>query len=459
MQRLSQPSHDIGPAGPGLWLLFALYQLVMHLAFPVIGLFILWRSRREPLLRAHFGQRLGLGPVGPRHGVWVFAASLGETRAASPLIARLLDDGRSVCLTCSSAAGLAEARRLFGGDPRMQCRYAPLDLVFPLIIFLARLRPAALLIVELEFWPGKLMLSGLFGAPVIQVNGNLLDVAFTRRFLGLPNPLLRFAARFSMVLTKSEAHRRRYVAAGVPAARIHLPGELKFDLPRAPEQIALGERLRRHWCRGRPLLFIASSITGEEAALTAMCQTLMAGAAPPRIIWAPRSPQRFDAVARALAGAGLRVARRSTLPADPAEGIAADADILLADSIGEMNIWYQAADLVFVGASLVDMGGHNIVEPLALGRPVVMGPSIFGIAFPAAEARDAGALQPLDDADALTGAVAALFADPAALAAFTGRARAFSAAHLGASDRSHALIRPLIRGHEAATAAKDGDSR
>ncbi|KKL06859.1 hypothetical protein LCGC14_2591800, partial [marine sediment metagenome] len=193
-----------------------------------------------------------------------------------------------------------------------------------------------------------------------------------------------------------------------------------------------------------PVLTIASSVEGEEPALLECVVRLLAMPAPPRIVWVPRSPQRFDAVAHLLRDRGLSVARRADILRDDLTGPPPEADILLGDSLGEMNFYCALADLVFVGASLVPHGGHNIIEPLALGRPVVMGPSIYGITFPAEEARAVGALTLCADADALGDMLLATLAEPAALAQLGDKAQGFAARFTGAADRSADLIEALL---------------
>ena len=426
----------------GLRLAYLAYQGLLHLLLvPVLGLF-LWRSRKEPLYRASLGQRFGRAPKIAPGAVWVFAASLGETRAVSPLVRALLDAGHRVLLTHSAPAGLSEGARLFQRDidsGRLVQAYAPLDLFWAVRLFLRGTRPAVGLVVESEIWPGMLFEAERAAVPMIQVNGNYAERSFRRdqrRWGGLRLQLFR---GFRHVLTKSEAHRARYLGTGLPASRVHLVGELKFDQASDPAQAAAADRLMRDWPKARKTLLIASSVADEEDALLHLVADLLRDAPltpAPLIVWVPRSPQRFDAVAQALVQAGYRVARRSDcLDADLAGAVPAECEVLVGDSLGEMNFYCQLADLVFVGASLNGHGGHNIIEPLALGRPVVMGPSIFGISFPAHEAEAAGAFESLPDAAALTRRVRAILSDEAELAHMSTCARDFNRQHLGAAQR------------------------
>ncbi|WP_164512305.1 3-deoxy-D-manno-octulosonic acid transferase [Oceaniglobus ichthyenteri] len=411
----------------------------MHAALPLVLLLFWHRGRREPLYRQRIGERFGFGPVAPHGCIWIFAASLGETRAVSPLVREFLAHGHMILLTHSSAAGLREGQRLFD-DPGVIHRYVPLDLNWAVRRMLRRARPALGLIVESELWPAQLLIARRLGIPMAQVNGNLLDRTITRdagRFGGARLELLQL---FSIILTKSEVYRARYIRAGVCAQRILIVGELKFDQAIEPKQIAFGRALKADAWGAAPILLIASSVEAEEQMLLTMLRELCARSNALRIIWAPRSPQRFDAVAKALNDNGISFERRAQLTPDQPP----KTDVLLADSLGEMNIWYAAADLVFVGGSLVNHGGHNIVEPLALCKPVVMGDSIFGITFPAHEAIAAGALRIFPDASALSAEIADLIENPTALAAMTRCAEGFNDQHKGASRRSLAALKQCL---------------
>jgi 3-deoxy-D-manno-octulosonic-acid transferase len=429
----------LSPPKPRLRVFFVVWQVFTHLMLPFALLFFLARSRREPLYRAHFSQRFGLGRVGRKGSVWVFATSLGETRAVSPLVRDLLAVGHSVCLTHSSPAGLIEGRRLFD-DPRVTHRYVPFDFIWSTWAFLFRLRPCIGLVVEGEFWPGHLQVAGWLGIPMLHINGNLHENSLRRaeRFWGLRMDIL---TRFNAILTKSEGHRDRYLRAGVSPERILIVGELKFDQWIDPKHLQDGQRLREVWSPDRPVFLIASSVAAEEEALLSIVERLLALPDPPRIIWVPRSPQRFGGVADMLDEKGISSVRRTAvLDQDRGGTIPVDADVLVGDSIGEMNVWTEMADLVFVGGTIADKGGHNISEPLALARPVVIGPSIYGITFPAIDADKDGAARILPDASAVSDEVAMLLTNPEALSQFTRNAESFAARHAGASARTLGII-------------------
>mgnify|MGYP001819315856 CR=1 FL=1 len=426
-----------------LWLFYPIWQLFAHIALLPALLFFLHRSRREPLYRKHFRHRFGFGPVGPKGSVWVFATSIGETRAVSPLVRALLEAGHTITLTHSSPAGLTEGKKLFD-DPRVTHSFVPFDLFWATAVFFARFRPAIALVVEGEFWPGHLMVANLTGTPILHLNGNLHENSLIRakRFWGLRMDLL---TRFNAILTKSEGHKSRYLRAGAEPDRVLIVGELKFDQWILPLQLEAGKALRASWALDRPVFLIASSVAEEEPALCEIVARVLSLEPRPKIVWAPRSPQRFGSVTDALLALDAHVVRRSdALDEHLAGDIGDDIDVLVADSIGEMNAWYQLADIVFVGATLADKGGHNISEPLALGRPVLVGPSIYGITFPAEIARDAGAIKIEPSAQALGDETIALIGTPGALNAFAARAATFASQHVGATERSMQIINDVL---------------
>ncbi|WP_102107858.1 3-deoxy-D-manno-octulosonic acid transferase [Oceaniglobus roseus] len=433
-------------------LAYALYQGLAHLLLlPLLG-WAAWKARREPLYTAHLPQRFGACPEAAAGCLWVFAASLGETRAVTPLLRTLLARGHRLLLTHSTPAGLAEGQRQFAAEIAAGLvvqGYAPLDLFWAVRRLLRRARPAALLVVEAEVWPAQIAESVRAGVPVVKVNANLTERSLER---DLASPLRRiilfFYKGFSLVLTKTPDHVARYERAGVDPARLLRVGELKFDLPPRRDLIARAADLRPQLAGRRGVWAVASSTEAEEEALFGVLRALHDRLAdPPLVVWAPRSPQRFDAVAARLAREGWRSARRSVLFDDGFRGDApAGLDVLLADSLGEMDFTYALADVVFVGATLTDMGGHNATEPLMVERPVVTGPSTWAIPAPAAEAVARGAMREFADGAALADGLVELFRDRHALAAFAARARGLTERHTGAAHRSAAAIELLLAG-------------
>ena len=442
-------------SAPELWRLrgvYVLYQALLHLLLPVALIVLALRTRKEPLYGAQWWNRFGL--LGPRTQgrVFIFAASLGETRAVTPLVQALLERGETILLTHASAAGLSETRRAFArelADGRVVAGYVPFDLFWAVSLFYARHRPKLGLVMEAELWPAMLVQAARRRLPMVQINGNYTERGFRRDSTKYGGVRLLFWRFYQRILTKSPERAARYVAAGMPEGLVHMVGELKFDQRQKRDHIAAAQSLLAAHPPGAPVFGIASSIEGEEAALLAVVQALLGKVAPPpRVVWVPRSPQRFGAVLASLKAAGIRAEPRSgLLAADFGPGADFDwPEVLVGDSIGEMDFYYSLCDVVFVGATLYPMGGHNIIEPLALNKPVVTGPSIHGILFPALEAIDEGAMRKYPDPDALAADMVALFSDPASLRAFGACTQGFNHRHLGAAARTVQALSPYLGG-------------
>jgi len=416
------------------------YTALWWAALPLLPVRLWWRGRREPGYRAHIAERFGRYGPRPDGGiVWLHAVSLGETRAAAPLVARLLRErpADTVLLTHMTATGRAAGAAL--ADPRVVQAWLPYDVPFAVERFLAHFRPRAGLLMETEVWPNLLDAARRHDVPVFLVNARLSERS-ARRYARVP--ALAHAAFASLAgaaaQTSDDAARLR--ALGTPD--VACTGNLKFDQPVGDDVAARAAALRAVLGE-RPVLLAASTRDGEEALLL---DALVRDAArttpalPPRTLVAivPRHPQRFDAVAELLRARGVRFARRTdaTWPAD--------IDVLLGDSMGELPVYYAAADVAFVGGSLLPLGGQNLLEPIALGVPTLVGPHTFNFAEAAHAAIEAGAARRIADADALVDAAGALLRDEAARADMRARSTTFMAAHRGAVDRLWAWLAPRL---------------
>ena len=419
-------------------MLRVLYTLLVHLSLPLLPLRLWWRGRREPLYRAHLGERYGrYSPAGPVRGpvLWVHAVSLGETRASVPLVERLLRayPDATLLLTCMTATGRAAGESLFG--PRVTQAWLPYDAPFAVRAFLAHWKPAAGLIMETELWPNLVAAAREAGVPLYLVNARLSErsAAGYARVESIARPML---AALAGVAAQAEPDARRLAALGAPAPRV--TGNLKFDLDApadAPERAAA---LRAWLGASRPVFVAASTRDGEEALLL---DALAAHPLPDRALTVvvPRHPQRFDAVAQLLAARGLGFARRSRgTPVPPA------ADVVLGDSMGELFAYYAAADVAFVGGSLLPFGGQNLIEAIAAGCPTLVGPHMFNFADATRNAIAAGAALEVADPVALVATVRALLADPGRRQAMRDAASAFHAAHRGAADRLWEWLAPQL---------------
>ncbi|MGY6409588.1 MAG: 3-deoxy-D-manno-octulosonic acid transferase [Alkalilacustris sp.] len=421
----------------------ALYRLLWWPALPLLLGYLWLRGRRDPGYRRHWAERFGGGPVLP-DAVWVHAVSLGEMRSAVPLVRALLDRGERVVTTHLTPAGRRAAEAAFGPEiaaGRLVTRYLPLEAHGPWARVLRRARPKLVLALEIEIWPGMIAALARAGVPLVLTNSQVPGRSLPRaaqlaRWLGHPVALV------PLVLAKSERHAARFRALGAP--RVAVCGELRFDQPVPATQTAAAAALRGQL--QRPVVTLASVVAGEEALyLDALAQLRSRLPVPPLAVWVPRAPELFDATADRLAAAGLRVARRSAAldgalaAADPAP--IAEADVLLGDSFGEMFFYLALGDVAVVGGGFVPKGAHNIIEPLALGRPVLVGPHVWTIEYPGEEAMAAGVVTLCRDTDALATALADRLGDcPCDAAAM----RAFLAAHSGATARTLAALEPYL---------------
>jgi 3-deoxy-D-manno-octulosonic-acid transferase len=416
-------------------MLRALYNVALHLALPYIPLRLWWRGRREPGYRQHVGERFGrygARPVQP--AIWIHAVSLGETRAAQPLVAALRTrfPDHALVVTHMTATGREAATSLYGGFATLA--FLPYDLPWAARRFVAHFRPRLGILMETELWPNLLRECRRAGVPVLLANARLSErSAEGYRRVG---PLAREAlADLAAVAAQTEADAARLTALG--AHRVEVTGNLKFDIAAAPELVARGRELRRLFGE-RPVLLAASTREGEETLiLDALARAPLPGALT---VIVPRHPQRFDEVAALLRGRGLAFVRRSE-----ARPVPADHAFALGDSMGEMTAYYAAADVAFIGGSLLPYGAQNLIEACAVGAPILIGPSTFNFAQAAAEAIAAGAAVQVTDADALVREAARLLADAATRKTMSEAGRRFCDAHRGATGRTMAIVERLLR--------------
>jgi 3-deoxy-D-manno-octulosonic-acid transferase len=415
-----------------------LYSLLWWLAAPWLPLRLWWRGRREPGYRASIGERFGrYGDEAPTlrgRVLWVHAVSLGETRAAAPLIERIAREhlDTSIVLTSMTASGREAGRTLYG--ERVLQAWLPYDLPFAVEAFLDRFRPRAGLLVETELWPNLIHACNRRGIPVHLVNARMSErsAAGYARASALTRPMLRGIAG---VAAQTDADAKRLAQLG--ARDVVVTGNLKFDLAVPGTMLARGAALRETLGRQRSIWLAASTREGEEALLLeAMAR---APASDALLLLVPRHPQRFDEVEALVRSCGLACVRRTS-----GEAVTPDTRVVLGDTMGEMLAYCAAADVAFVGGSLVPLGGQNLIEPIAVGVPTLVGPHTFNFAEVTERAIEAGAARRVANADSLLVDVSALLDDAAARARMRDAALAFIAAHRGAADRLWAWLRTRV---------------
>lgn len=408
-----------------------LYTLAWLVGLPFAFLYLLWRARRQPEYLRHWPERLGFVALpDDRPVIWLHAVSVGETRAAAPLIHALRErqPDHALLLTHATPTGRATGQALFG-DAVTQA-YLPYDLPWLVRRFLTRTRPVLGIVMETEVWPSLYAESARRGVPLFLVNARLSERSARgyRRFDRLIRPAL---ASLTGVAAQTESDAERLRAAG--ARQVAVCGNLKFDVaPPADTEARAGE-LRRAFA-GRFVWLAASTRDGEEALLLDVLAQL--DLPDLLLVIVPRHPQRFDAVARLIETRGLNCPRRSQ------GGTPAKTDqVFLGDSMGEMAAYAQACELAVIGGSLLPFGGQNPIEIAAAGKPMLLGPHTWNFAGISEEAVHCGAARRIQDAEALVHAVRELF-EAAAVRNRMGEAGAvFAQNHRGATARILQLLR------------------
>lgn len=413
-----------------------LYTLLLYLITPLVLLRLLWRSLALADYRRRWHERFGWvrRPAQPV-AVWVHAVSVGESLAALPLIRALVTRhgvGR-VLVTTTTPTGSARVREALGDQ--VLHTYAPYDLPDVVARYLHRMRPQRVVIMETELWPNLFRALARRGVAPVVINARLSPRSFRgySRVRGFAASTLGDCGH---IAAQSQADADRFLALGAARDRVSVMGNIKFDQDVPGAQVELGQRLRQQIGASRPVWVAASTHEGEESLALLAHQQLLARMPDALLILVPRHPQRFDAVARLLDKSGLAYLRRSQWSDD---GALTAHSVLLGDSMGEMFVYFAASDVAFVGGSLVPIGGHNVLEPAALGLPVLFGPHMHNFVAARTLLLDVGAAVEIDG-DALAPQLALWLADPARCHAAGAAARAVIAANRGALQRLLTLL-------------------
>lgn len=414
-----------------------LYSLVFTLCLPLILARLLYRAWRAPAYARRWSERFALGGDLRPGGIWVHAVSVGEAIAAAPMVRELLRryPQLPVTLTCMTPTGSEQIRRLFGDE--VGHAYLPYDLPWLQRRLIRRLQPRIAITMETELWPNMVAECKRGGVPVVLANGRLSERSARgyQRVARLVRPM--FAA-LDWLAVQSAPEAARFIALGARPQALSVTGSIKFDLKPSSAVLQGAAQWRGEWGE-RPVWIAASTHAGEDEIILQAHQQVLQQQPQALLILVPRHPERFDAVARLVQQSGLTLARRSagTQPAMTDQ-------VLVGDSMGELMRFYACADVAFVGGSLIAGGGHNYLEPAALGLPVLSGPHRFNFAEISELLEQAGALVEVADAGTLASRVVQWLGD-AELARAAGMAgQAVVRANQGALERLLAGIELLI---------------
>jgi 3-deoxy-D-manno-octulosonic-acid transferase len=412
-----------------------IYTLVLWLLLPYIFLRLLWRARKQPEYLQHIAERFGFfSSSGDKPVIWLHAVSVGETRATQSLVARLRASypDHQILLTHTTPTGRAASEQLYG-DSVLRV-YLPYDYPFAVNRFLRRFRPQLGILMETEIWFNLIRSCRVAGTPLLLLNARMSEKSARgyARFAHLTRDAL---GSLDAVAAQTAEDAARLASLG--AKDVSVMGNLKFDIDPPPAMLELGKRLRAQFGAARKIFLAASTREGEEMLLLDVLQKI---AIPDLLlVIVPRHPQRFIEVSGLIKKRGIAFQSRSENRSVPAE-----TRIVLGDSMGEMFAYYAAADLAFIGGSLLPYGGQNLIEACAVGTPVLVGPHMYNFAEATRLAVSSGAAVQIPDPPDLATVTQRLFEDSARLHGMRQQGIAFIESNRGATERAFQLVKQLL---------------
>lgn len=390
-----------------------LYTLIYYLAIPFVLLRQLWRARHDRRHIERLGERFGfISPItGQRKRVWIHTVSVGEFLGALPLLQQLLlRPDIELIVTSTTITGSERVQQTLGS--RVHHFYMPYDLPGALRRFIRIAEPDVLVIMETELWPNTIAACNATGVRTLLINARLSERS-ARGYARLPRLTAAMLSRLTAAAIQSEADAERFIKLGLAREKITCTGNIKFDISVDDAQRASAAALKTQWSVEGPRLvwLVASTHQGEDdiilQALTVLRERGF-DAEQLLLVLVPRHPERFDSVAGQVGQAGFSLVRRSAR-IEPGPHV----DVVVGDTMGELNVMYGASDMVFMGGTLVDVGGHNFIEPAIWAKPLVSGPVLYNFAEVSRLMQEAGALELADTAEAIADAVQALVQDSA----------------------------------------------
>jgi len=416
-----------------------IYVILGYLLIPVLLGHLLWRSRTNPEYRQRISERFGRGHARlPQPSIWVHAVSVGEIQAAAALVRALLElyPTQPVVLTTVTPTGAQRARELFGDA--VVHSYAPFDLVGAVRKFFDWSRPKLLIVLETELWPNLYHECGRRDVPLVLASARVSPKS-VNRYRWMLSLFRQTLSHGIVIAAQSEADAKRFLALGADPQRTNVTGNIKFDF-NLPADIEIdGAQFRQSHAPDRPVWIAASTHASEEEIVLAAHRQVLDAFPNALLLMVPRHPERFQTVTSLTVKQGFSAVRRST-----GDDCTMDTEVFIGDSMGELPVFYAAADIAFVGGSLVQVGGHNLLEPAALGKPVLTGPYTYNAEDIARLLQDAGAARIVTDADELGEAVINLLGDAGERLRLGTLGRGVVDSNRGALDRLLTLIAPLV---------------
>lgn len=415
------------------------YTLLFTLALPLVLLRLYWRGFKAPQYRRRWAERLGFYACPPLNGaIWFHTVSVGEAEAAFPLIKRLLAEhpDHPMLVTSTTPTGSARIRAVLGDQ--VSHVYLPYDLPWIVARFLRQFRPRLAVFLEKEVWPNLFAACAAQTIPLYIINARLSarSARGYRKISALMQPAL---ACVSLIATQTADDKRRFIDIGAVAERVEVVGNLKYDLQIDSALLEQGRALKQQQFSDRSVWIVASSHQDEEAQLLPVYRQLKQQLADLLLVIAPRHPERFATVASLCVEQGCALVTRSSHAA-----VTEATDVYLADSLGELKLLYAASDVAFVAGSLVAVGGHNVLEPAALGVPVLFGPWMFNFQQVAEQMLQAEAARQCADAEAVGAAILDILHNPDLRQSMAQHGQRFVQANQGATQRIAAILGRLL---------------
>ena len=414
------------------------YNLAIYLIQIPLAIYYVFRGLVNHAYRNRVGQRFGLSYPRINSCVWIHAVSVGEVQAAEPLVRALIRHfpDRQILVTTVTPTGAARVNSLFG-DAVFHC-YIPFELPWAVKRFFDSVKPELALIMETEIWPNLYRACGRRGIPLVLVSARISprSVDSYRRFL----PLFRETLSHGIIIAaQSQADADRFRSLGANPVRTWVTGNIKFDVNLADGLADDGRELRAELFGDRPVWIAASTHEQEEEQVLAAHRILRQSFPDLLLLLVPRHPQRFKAVTELVGANGFRTVSRT-------EGRSCDAstEVFVVDTMGELPLFYAASDIAFVGGSLVQVGGHNLLEPAVLALPLISGPYVFNAQDIADMFIERGACRIAKNPVELADVVKDLLEDPDAAAQQGERGRIIVERNRGALKRLLTLLEPLI---------------
>lgn len=418
------------------------YRIGLYIAIPFAIIGLIMRGFRNRLYWLRWGERFGF--IAPEikqaapFDLWIHAVSVGEVRAAVPLVDRLISEQPdiSILLTSTTPTG-SEMVKLMLYDKVAHC-YFPYDLGWAMRRLVRVVNAKMVLVMETEIWPNLISAVSNTDSKLVYINVRLSERSYLRyaKFRSLFQPFLEKIDYFAV---QGKLDRKHLELLGVPSEKISETGSIKFDVS-VPHSLRESAEVTRRMLGQDRLIWIAGSTReNEEGRILSVYKLLKEEFPSLLLVLVPRHPERFDYIARKIQRRDLVVVRRT----DSAVDIASDVDVYLGDTIGELSLMYASSDVAFVGGSLEPLGGQNILEPCALGVPVVFGPHMFNFPDISRWTIKEGAGQMVQNSKELEQAVGELLRNPSLRDEMGGNGLAFIEAHRGALDKSHTLLQSL----------------